>query len=90
MPELVVFVNKCDLVDDLELIEFVEMETRGLLNRFGFDCDSVPFIRGNALGALDNPSDPNAARCIVELLATIDLHISEPVRSGVVTGVGES
>src|SRR5271166_4273545 len=58
VPELVVFLNKCDLVDDPELIDLVELETRDLLTKYGFDGDNVPFIRGNASGALDNPADP--------------------------------
>jgi elongation factor Tu len=58
VPRMVVFVNKCDLVDDPELIDLVELETRDLLGKNGFDGENTPFIRGNAKGALDNPSDP--------------------------------
>src|SRR5579863_8659339 len=58
VPNLVVFLNKCDLVDDEELLELVEMEVRDLLNKYGFPGDDVPIIRGNAKGALDNPADP--------------------------------
>src|SRR4030095_5503372 len=54
VPRLVVFVNKCDLVDDPDLIELVELEARELLARYGFDGDATPFIRGNARGALDH------------------------------------
>ena len=50
VPELVVFLNKCDLVDDPELIDLVELETRDLLTKYGFDGENVPFIRGNAKG----------------------------------------
>src|SRR5215218_8483923 len=57
VPDLVVFVNKCDLVDDPELIDLVELETRDLLTKLGFDGDTVPFIRGNARAALERPTD---------------------------------
>src|SRR5262249_24223914 len=62
VPELVVFLNKCDLVDDPELIDLVELETRALLAKYGFDADDVPVIRGNAKGALDHPADPAFSR----------------------------
>ena len=62
VPELVVFLNKCDLVDDPELIDLVELETRDLLTKYGFDGDRIPFIRGNARGALDHPADPRFSR----------------------------
>lgn len=81
VPELVVFINKCDLVDDLELIELIELETRELLTKYGFDGGRVPFIRGNAKGALDNPGDPTATRCIDALLAALDAFIPEPQRA---------
>src|ERR1700730_75241 len=72
IPELVVFVNKCDLVDDPELVDLVELETRDLLTKYGFDGANVSFIHGNAKGALDHPSDPMFSRCIDELLAALD------------------
>src|SRR4051812_33384098 len=78
VPELVVFLNKCDLVGDPELIDLVELETRELLTKYGFDGDSVPVIRGNARGALDRPADPAAARCVGELLEALDSYIPEP------------
>ncbi len=81
VPELVVFLNKCDLVDDPELIELVELETRDLLTKYGFDGDSVPFIRGNARGALDNPADPTFNAFIGKLLDALDRHIPEPKRA---------
>src|SRR5207253_6701324 len=68
IPELVVFVNKCDLVDDPELIDLVELEARELLTKYGFDGEKTPCIRGNARGALDHPADPVYSRCISELL----------------------
>src|SRR6185503_13966992 len=72
VPELVVFLNKCDLVDDPELIQLVEMETRELLTQHGFDGENVPVIRGNAKGALDHPADQEFSRCIDELLSAMD------------------
>ena len=70
VPALVVFLNKCDLVDDEELLELVEMEVRELLNKYDFDGDNVPIIRGSALPALNNPSDDTANACIGCLLYT--------------------
>jgi elongation factor Tu len=81
VPELVVFLNKCDLVDDVDLIALVELETRELLTKYGYDGDNVPVIRGNARGALDNPADPEASHCIDELLAALDAHIPAPKRA---------
>jgi elongation factor Tu len=80
VPHLVVFVNKCDLVTDPDLLDLVELETRDLLTKYGFDGDTVPFIRGNAKGAVDHPADPAFSRCIDELLAALDAHIPAPVR----------
>jgi elongation factor Tu len=80
VPELVVFLNKCDLVEDPELIDLVELETRELLTRFGFEGDKVPFIRGNARGAMDHPADPAFNRCITDLLDALDASIPDPVR----------
>src|SRR5919201_2192094 len=74
VPELVVFVNKCDLVDDPELVELVELEARELLTRHGFDGANTPFVRGNARGALDHPADPAYSRCVGELLDALDRH----------------
>ncbi len=81
VPELVVFLNKCDLVDDVELIDLVEMETRDLLTKYGFDGENAPVIRGNARGALDHPTDPLHSRCIGELLDALDRFIPEPKRA---------
>jgi elongation factor Tu len=80
VPDLVVFVNKVDLVDDLELIELVEMEARDLLTKYGFDGVRTPFVRGKARAALERPGDPEASRCIDELLEALDRHIPDPVR----------
>jgi elongation factor Tu len=81
VPDVVVFLNKCDLVEDPELIQLVELETRDLLTKFGFDGEKVPFIRGNAKGALDHPTDARFTRCIDELLDAMDRHIPEPKRA---------
>ena len=80
VPEIVVFLNKCDLVDDPELVDLVELETRELLTMYGFDGDNVPCIRGNARGALDNPTDPTMSACINQLLDALDRHLPEPKR----------
>jgi elongation factor Tu len=81
VPHLVVFLNKCDLVDDPELIELVEMDLRELLTKYGFPGDEVPFVRGSAMLAHDNPTDPQATRCIDELLAALDTYVPDPVRA---------
>ena len=80
VPELVAFVNKVDLVSDPDLLDLVELETRDLLTRYGFDGERVPFVRGNAKGALDRPADPAFAGCVENLLAALDTHIPDPVR----------
>jgi elongation factor Tu len=80
VPALVVFLNKCDLVDDPELLELVELEIRELLNKYEFDGDSIPVIRGDSLTAYHNPADPEATKCIQELMDAIDSHIPQPTR----------
>ncbi|MBA4187220.1 MAG: elongation factor Tu [Planctomycetaceae bacterium] len=80
VPHLVVFINKVDLVSDPDLLELIELETRELLTRYGFNGECVPFVRGNAKGALDNPGDPEFSACIDELLAALDQHVPAPVR----------
>jgi elongation factor Tu len=79
VPQVVVFLNKVDLVDDPELIDLIELETRELLTRYGFDGERTTFVRGSAKAALDNPNDPVASREIAELLSALD-HFPEPVR----------
>jgi elongation factor Tu len=81
VPELVVFINKCDLVDDVDLIDLVELEARELLTKYGFDGENTPVIRGNAKGALERPTDPVFNGCIAELLDALDRHIPEPMRA---------
>ena len=79
VPALVVFLNKCDVVDDEEWLELVEMEARELLGKYGFDEDA-PIVRGSALPALQNPTDEAAAACIGELMTAIDEHVPAPKR----------
>lgn len=81
VPAIVVFLNKVDLVDDPELLDLVEMELRDLLNKYDFPGDEVPIIRGNALGAYQNPDDPEKSKCIQELMDAIDSYIPEPTRA---------
>ncbi len=83
VPYIVVFLNKCDMVDDEELIELVEMELRELLSSYEFDGDNIPIIRGSALVALESTStDPNAPEYqpIMKLMDAVDSYIPEPQR----------
>ena len=80
VPNLVVFMNKCDLVDDEEILELVEMEIREILDKNQFDGDNVTIIRGNAKGALENPTDSTAVQCINELISALDNDIVDPIR----------
>ena len=80
VPAIVVFLNKCDMVDDEELIELVEMELRELLDKYEFPGDDIPIIHGSALKALENPNDADAAACINELMDAIDSYVPEPER----------
>jgi len=80
VPAIVVFLNKCDMVDDAELIELVEMELRELLDKYEFPGDDTPIIQGSALKALENPEDEAAAKCIWDLMDAIDSFIPEPKR----------
>jgi len=81
VPRIVVFLNKCDMVDDAELIELVELELRELLDKYEFPGDETPIIRGSALKALQS-GDPNSpdSKCIFELMDAIDSFIPEPKR----------
>ena len=79
VPYIVVFLNKCDMVDDEELLELVEMEVRELLNEYEFPGDDTPIIRGSALKALEDPSSEWGDK-IVELFEAIDNYIPEPER----------
>ena len=80
VPAIVVFLNKCDMVDDEELIELVEMELRELLDKYEFPGDDIPIIQGSALNALENPEDAEANKCIFELMDAVDSYIPEPER----------
>ena len=80
VPKIVVYLNKCDLVDDEELLELVELEVRELLSTYDFPGDDVPLIRGNSKAAYENPDDPEAQKCITELMEAIDSYIPEPTR----------
>jgi len=80
VPYIVVFMNKCDLVDDEELLDLVEIEIRELLSKYDFPGDDTPIVRGSASGAYENPSDPEKTQCIQELMDAIDAYIAEPVR----------
>ena len=78
VPKMVVFMNKCDMVDDPELLDLVEMEIRDLLNEYGFEGDDTPIIRGSALKALEG--DPKWTPKIDELMDAVDTWIPTPVR----------
>ncbi|QUH25423.1 elongation factor Tu [Serpentinicella alkaliphila] len=80
VPYIVVFLNKCDMVDDEELLELVEMEVRDLLNMYEFPGDDTPIIRGSALQALNDPMGPWGDK-IVELFEQVDTYIPEPERA---------
>ena len=80
VPAIVVFLNKCDMVDDEELIELVDMELRELLVKYDFPGDDTPIIQGSALKALENPTDEAAAKCIWELMDACDSFVPEPKR----------
>jgi len=78
VPRLVVFLNKCDVADP-ELLELVELEIQELLEKYDFSSDT-PIIKGAAFPALQNPSDPEASKCITELMEAVDTWIPEPPR----------
>ena len=83
VPALVVFLNKCDQLDDPELLELVEMEVRELLSSYDFPGDDIPIVRGSALKAVEaegNPDDP-AAEPILALMDAVDAYIPQPARS---------
>ena len=80
VPYIVVFLNKCDMVDDEELLDLVEMEVRELLDEYEFDGDNTPIVRGSALEALNDPTGPWADK-IIELFEEIDQYIPEPQRA---------
>jgi elongation factor Tu len=79
VPYIVVFLNKCDMVEDKELIDLVEEEVRDLLKKYEFPGDTTPIIRGSALKALENPTGPDAEP-LLKLMETLDTYIPDPVR----------
>lgn len=80
IPKLVVFLNKCDLVEDEELLELVEMEIRELLDFYEFDGDATPIIRGSALSAAEGINHELGRDAILALMASVDANIPEPTR----------
>ena len=81
VPCLLVFINKCDQVDDPELIDLVEEEMRDLLRAQGFDGDNAPVIRGSAYEAMTEPDNPEKTKCLDDLLAAMDTYIPLPERA---------
>ena len=80
VPSIVVYLNKVDQVDDEELLDLVELETRELLSEYGFDGDETPMIRGSALEALEGADTPTGTQSIDELMSAVDDFIPDPVR----------
>src|ERR671922_804034 len=80
VPFLVVFMNKVDMVDDPEILDLVELEVRELLKKYNFPGDEVPIVRGSALAANENPTDPKAAEAIWKLMEAVDSYIPTPPR----------
>ena len=80
VPALVVFLNKCDMVDDMELVELVEMEVRDLLTKYNFPGDKIPIIRGSAVCALEDKQPNLGKEAILKLMAAVDEFIPTPAR----------
>ncbi|HQZ18446.1 MAG TPA: elongation factor Tu, partial [Vicinamibacteria bacterium] len=80
VPSIVVFLNKCDLVDDAELLDLVELEVRELLKHYGFPGDEIPVVRGSAVKALDGDGKDAGAEPILKLMAEVDRYIPMPTR----------
>ena len=80
VPAIVVFLNKCDMVDDPELLDLVEMEVRELLSKYNFPGDDIPFIRGSALCALEGKSPELGREAILKLMDAVDSYIPQPKR----------
>ncbi|GAB6090109.1 elongation factor Tu [Spirochaeta dissipatitropha] len=81
VPALVVFINKCDQVDDPDIIELVEEEMRDLLNAYEFPGDDVPVIKGSAFEAMENIEDDEKTKCVVDLLEAMDTYLPLPERA---------
>src|SRR6202012_5553047 len=80
VPALVVFLNKCDMVDDPELLDLVELEVRELLSSYQFPGDTIPIIRGSALMALEDKDKALGHEAILQLMAAVDEYIPQPQR----------
>jgi elongation factor Tu len=80
VPAIVVFLNKCDMVDDQELLDLVEMEVRELLTMYKFPGDDIPIIKGSALAALDGSNDKLGREAVLELMKAVDTFIPQPER----------
>ncbi len=80
VPYIVVFLNKCDMVDDPELLDLVEMEVRDLLTSYGFPGDTIPIIKGSALKTLEGDTGELGSQAILKLMDTIDSYIPDPKR----------
>jgi elongation factor Tu len=80
VPAMVVFLNKCDMVDDPELLELVELEVRELLSKYDFPGDKIPIIKGSALAALEDKDKKLGHDAILELMAAVDSYIPQPER----------
>jgi elongation factor Tu len=80
VPQLVVFMNKCDLVDDAEILELVEMEIRELLSKYDFDGDNIPVIQGSATCALNDSNAVLGREAVLKLMAAVDSFIPQPAR----------
>lgn len=81
VPAIVVFMNKCDMVDDAELLDLVELEVRELLSKYEFPGDKIPIIRGSALKALEGEDTDMGKKSILKLIAAVDEYIPQPVRA---------
>ena len=80
VPAIVVFLNKCDMVDDAELLDLVELEVRELLSKYNFPGDTIPIVRGSALAALENSDEKLGREAILELMKAVDAYIPQPER----------
>ena len=80
VPKIIVFMNKCDMVDDDELLDLVELEVRELLSKYEYPGDDIPVIRGSALKALENPEDEEKTKPIWDLMAALDTYFPIPDR----------
>src|ERR1044072_6605076 len=81
VPAMVVFLNKCDMVDDPELLELVEMEVRELLSKYNFPGDDIPIIKGSGLAALENKEPKLGHDAVMELMKNVDEYIPQPERA---------